>query len=523
MEILDKDFLVKFFYLGFKEVEKYKEEINALNVFPVPDGDTGTNMYMTLLSAWEEINKEEINTTDDLISAIVKGSLMGARGNSGVILSQIFKGMGEFLKNKDKITGREFALSFVEGVNRAYKAVIKPVEGTILTVSKSFSVSLYERVKEGESLHSAFLHAIKIARDTLRRTPDMLSVLKEAGVVDAGGFGFLKFVEGGYRAFGREEIEMEKIETKKEVAGERILKYPFDTVLLVRSDSLTEELIKKDFNIEGDSLIVGKERDLIKIHFHTKKPTDVIEFFMDRGEIVKINVENMQYEVDELQRKKGKEIGIVAVSRGKGFEKMLKELGVDVIIEGGQTFNPSTKDLVEAIEKVNAKKIIVFPNNSNVIFSALQAKELTNKEVEVIPTKSIPQCISVVSNLNPNSSFEDNVQEMIEVAKEVKTIEVTKAVRSSIFNGKEIKAGEYIAIFESKDVRTGKDPEEAALSLLLNLDIKSGTLITIYYGEEIDENRAEKFKEIVQEKFPESDVEVYEGGQPLYPYIISLE
>ena len=244
---------------------------------------------------------------------------------------------------------------------------------------------------------------------------------------------------------------------------------------------------------------------------------------MKRGEIVKINVENMQYEIDEIQRKKGKEISIVAVSRGKGFEKLLKELGVDVIIEGGQTFNPSTKDLVEAIEKVNAKKIVVFPNNSNVIFSALQAKELTSKEVVVIPTKSIPQCISAVSNLNPNASFEDNLQEMIEVAKEVKTIEVTKAVRSSVFNGKKIRAGEYIAIFENKDVRTGKDPEEAALSLLLNLNIKSGVFITIYYGEEIDKDRAEKFKEIVQEKFPESDVEVYEGGQPLYPYIISLE
>lgn len=523
MEILDKDFLVKFFYLGFKEVEKYKEEINSLNVFPVPDGDTGTNMYMTLLSAWEEINKLTPKTTEGLINAVVRGSLMGARGNSGVILSQIFKGMGGFLKNKDKITGREFTLSFVEGVNKAYKAVIKPVEGTILTVSKSFAVSLYERVKEGEPLHSAYLHAIKIARETLKKTPEMLNVLKEAGVVDAGGFGFLKFVEGGYRAFGREEIEMEKIETKKEAKGETLLKYPFDTVLLVRSDELTEEVIKRDFNIEGDSLIIGKEGDLIKVHFHTQKPTEVIKFFMERGEIVKINIENMQYEVDQLQRKKGKEIGIVAVSRGKGFEKILKELGVDIIIEGGQSFNPSTKDLIDAIEKVNAKKVIVFPNNSNVIFSALQAKEFTNKEVEVIPTKSIPQCISAVSNFNPNASFEDNVQEMVEVAKEVKTIEVTKAVRSSIFNGKKIKAGEYIAIFENKDVRTGKDPEEAALSLLLSLKLKPGTLITIYYGKNIEKDRAEKFKEMFEENYPESDVEVYEGGQPLYPYIMSLE
>jgi DAK2 domain fusion protein YloV len=520
LEYLDKDFFLNFFYQGYKEVEKRKEDINKLNVFPVPDGDTGTNMFMTLQSSYEEIQKNNPKSVGEISQCIARGSLMGARGNSGVIMSQIFKGMNIVLKEKEKITPKDFALSFVEGVSKAYKAVIKPVEGTILTVAKSFAKTFYEKIKEGKNLEDAFLDAIIKGRETLKKTPEMLSILKEAQVVDAGGLGFLCFVEGGYKAIKGKEVELEKIELKEPKKFKKLL-YPYDVVILL-STNLKEETIIKDFNIDGDSLIVGKEEDFFKIHYHTNNLFDLINYFSKKGTIIKINIENMQYEIDKLSQIK-KEVGFVAVSRGKGFEKILKEAGVDYIVEGGQSFNPSTKDILEGIESVNADKIIIFPNNSNVYFSALQTKELTNKKIEVIPTKSIPECITSLTMVDKNKSFDEIVEDLKEYIKNIRVIEVTKSIRDTVFNGTKIKEGDYISIFEEKIVSNKDSPEKSLIEMLKTIEIEDGTLISIYYGEDIDENRAEELKEELQKSFPNCDIEIYYGGQPLYYYIVALE
>ena len=520
MKQLDKNFFLNFFYLGFKEVENKKEDINKLNVFPVPDGDTGTNMYMTLLSSYEEINRTNPKTVGEASQCIARGSLMGARGNSGVILSQIFKGMNIVLKDKEKITPKEFSLAFIEGVSKAYKAVIKPVEGTILTVAKSFSKTLYEKIKEGKNLDEAYFESIIKARETLKKTPEMLSILKEAGVVDAGGLGFIYFVEGGYKAIKGKEVELEKIEIKEPRKFEK-LQYPYDVVILL-STNLKEENIMKDFNIEGDSLIVGKEEDFFKIHFHTNNFFDLINYLSKRGTIIKINIENMQYEVDKLRETKN-EIGFVAVSKGEGFEKILKEVGVNYIVEGGQSFNPSTKDILEGIESVNADKVIVFPNNSNVYFSALQTKELTQKRVEVIPTKSIPECITALTMVDKNKSYEEIVEELNEYIKNIRVIEVTKSIRDTMFNGTKINEGDYISIFQNRMIGNRVSPENALIEMLKTIDIEDGTLISVYYGEEIDEERAYKLRDKLQKIYQNCDVEIYYGGQPLYYYIVALE
>lgn len=520
MDLLDKDFLINFFYLSLKEVERRKEEINKLNVFPVPDGDTGTNMLMTLQSSWEEINKIEPKKVGDVSEAITKGSLMGARGNSGVIMSQIFKGMNIVLKDKEFITIKELSLSLIEGVSKAYKAVIKPVEGTILTVSKAFAKSFYEEIKSGKNFEEAYFNALKDARETLKKTPEMLSILKEAGVVDAGGLGFLVFMEGGFKAITKREVDMEKIVIQEAKLYQK-LKYPYDVVILLKTN-FDEDNLFKDFNLNGDSLIIGKEENLIKIHYHTDDFLKLIDYFLKKGSLVKVNVENMQFEVDQLSLKE-KDVGFISVSRGEGFKKILKNVGVDEIVDGGQTFNPSTKDILDAIEKVNAKNIVIFPNNSNVIFSAIQTKELTNKRVEVIPTKSIPECISSLTMIDKNLLIDDMVKEIENIIKNIRTIEVTKSIRDTKFNGTTINKGDYISIYNDRIYSSKASPEEAAISSLKNLEIEDGSLITIYYGEEIDEKRAYSFKEELEKIYPNCDIEIYFGGQPLYYYIISLE
>lgn len=520
MDLLDKDFLINFFYLSLKEVERRKEDINKLNVFPVPDGDTGTNMLMTLQSSWEEINKIEPKKVGDVSEAITKGSLMGARGNSGVIMSQIFKGMNIVLKDKEFITIKELSLSLIEGVSKAYKAVIKPVEGTILTVSKAFAKSFYEEIKSGKNFEEAYFNALKDARETLKKTPEMLSILKEAGVVDAGGLGFLVFMEGGFKAITKREVDMEKIVIQEAKLYQK-LKYPYDVVILLKTN-FDEDNLFKDFNLNGDSLIIGKEENLIKIHYHTDDFLKLIDYFLKKGSLVKVNVENMQFEVDQLSLKE-KDVGFISVSRGEGFKKILKNVGVDEIVNGGQTFNPSTKDILDAIEKVNAKNIVIFPNNSNVIFSAIQTKELTNKRVEVIPTKSIPECISSLTMIDKNLPIDDMVKEIENIIKNIRTIEVTKSIRDTKFNGATINKGDYISIYNDRIYSSKASPEEAAISSLKNLEIEDGSLITIYYGEEIDEKRAYSFKEELEKIYPNCDIEIYFGGQPLYYYIISLE
>lgn len=520
MDLLDKDFLINFFYLSLKEVERRKEDINKLNVFPVPDGDTGTNMLMTLQSSWEEINKIEPKNISDVSEAITKGSLMGARGNSGVIMSQIFKGMNIVLKEKNFITIKEFSLSLIEGVSKAYKAVIKPVEGTILTVSKVFAKSFYEGIKGGKNFEEAYFNALNDARETLKKTPEMLSILKEAGVVDAGGMGFLSFMEGGFKAITKKEFYMEKIEIHKANLYQK-LKYPYDVVILLKTN-FDEVNLMKDFNLNGDSLIIGKEENLVKIHYHTDNFLKLIDYFLEKGLLVKVNVENMQFEVDQLSLKE-KEIGFISVSRGEGLKKILINAGVDEIVDGGQTFNPSTKDILDAIERVNAKNIIIFPNNSNVIFSAIQTKELTSKRVEVIPTKSITECISSLTMIDKNLPIDDMIKEIENIIKNIRTIEVTKSIRDTKFNGAIINKGDYISIYNDRIYNSKVSPEDAAILNLKNLEIEDGALITIYYGEEINEKRAYSFKQELEKIYPNCDIEIYFGGQPLYYYIISLE
>ncbi|EYE89288.1 hypothetical protein Q428_03160 [Fervidicella metallireducens AeB] len=541
---IDGQLLKEMIVSGAYELENNKEMVNALNVFPVPDGDTGTNMSATMMAAANEVLNKKSTSIYDIADAAAMGSLMGARGNSGVILSQLLRGLSKHLKGKESIKTVDFALALKEGVNTAYRAVMKPTEGTILTVARESADKAIE-VSKNEDNFEIFMRKIyEQANTTLNKTPEMLPVLKQAGVVDAGGKGLLCIYQGMYKRLTGQMVELNNYPSNTETTMQPIIKNDLDTDIefgycteffIKTSNANPDEFKNKILNF-GDSIVVVGTESLIKVHIHTNEPGTVLNEAMKLGELSKIKIDNMREQHRNLQEEteypqiakeeisnEEKEYGIVTVAMGDGITNIFKDLGVDVVIEGGQTMNPSTQDILAAINSINSKNIYVLPNNGNIIMAAEQAKNISDKNVVVIPTKSIPQGITAVITLNPDASPEENTKEMLKAIDNVKTGQVTYAVRSTTFNDVEIEEGNILGIFNGKLVKAGESLDNVTKELLDEMIDESSELITIIYGNDLNEEDAAEIEDYICEKYPDCDVSINYGGQPLYYYIISVE
>ncbi len=518
-------------------LENNKAIVDSLNVFPVPDGDTGTNMNLTVQSAMREINTLQESTISHMADAAANGSLMGARGNSGVILSQLFRGMAKGLKGSGKIDCKVIAESFKFASDTAYKAVMRPVEGTILTVARETAEKAMETYTEFEDA-SLFLESlIEQAKSTLDRTPEMLKVLKQADVVDAGGKGLVFLLEGALAALKGVEIKQEKaenqvIDTEKEITGfssEDEIIFAYCTEFFIKNPTKSaEEFLTKIYD-KGDSIVCVGDEKLIKTHIHTNNPGHILAIAVKYGELIKIKIDNMKEQFRERlknsnkKNQERKKYGFVSIGMGEGIQKVFSDLNVDMFLSGGQTMNPSTEDILDAAGNINADHIIILPNNGNIILAATQAKEISDKNLHIIPSKSIPQGITAMLAFNAESSPEENVSAMTEAVSEVKTGQVTYAVRDTVINDMEIKKDEIIAISDGSIVTHGENPENQTIELIKNMVDEDSFLITLFYGEDVDRKDAEGLKEKIEEIAEECDVEVIYGGQPLYYYIISVE
>ncbi len=541
LEFVEGIDLVRSIKAGCIKLEHNKDRVDRLNVFPVPDGDTGTNMYLTLMSAVREGEKNQEQALGKVAKAISKGALMGARGNSGVILSQIFRGIARELEGKEKASSMDIAQAFKTGSDTAYEAVMKPVEGTILTVIREVARACESEAVRNKDIIAMLLAGINAGLITLKKTPDMLPVLKEAGVVDSGGQGLVYFLEGFMEGFAFEkEIPLDTYHygMVPEAADEidrlhEELKYQYCTELLIKGEDLDAEEVKQHLGPLGDSMLVVGGDDLVKVHIHVNHPGKVLESCLQWGHLSDIKINNMLEEIHEHrlnmeQDQKqnlapAKKIGLVAVAAGDGVIEILKSLGVDEVVEGGQTMNPSTEDLLCATEKVNAKAVIIFPNNSNIIMAAQQVDNLSDKKILVVPTKSVMQSITALVAYDPEGEIDDIFNEMLEEIKQVKFAEITYAVRDSVMNGLEIKEGDKIGIVDGEISVTGDDENEIVLKLLEEMVDEDSELITLFYGNGLQEEEAAVLKDIIEEEFPEHEVEMHWGGQPHYSYFISVE
>ena len=562
LNTIDAKMLAKMFLAGAKSLESKKEWINELNVFPVPDGDTGTNMTLTIMSAAKEVITLGDNPNmKELCKAISGGSLRGARGNSGVILSQLLRGFTRSIKELDTIDIPALTDAFDKAVETAYKAVMKPKEGTILTVARGGAEKARALYEDGVEDMGEFLAAvIEHARYVLSQTPELLPVLKQAGVVDSGGQGLVEALAGAYDAFLGKEIDYTILETPAAAsAGAKTeaqadIKFGYCTefiIMLNRNFNIKQEMDFKAFlESIGDSIVCVTDDDVVKVHVHTNDPGLAIQRALKYGALSNMKIDNMRLEHQEKlfkeaekQKTEGqpaeqaaqaspeeqvpaerKPAGFVAVSIGDGMNEIFKGLGVDYIIEGGQTMNPATADMLDAIEKVNADTVYILPNNKNVILAAEQAAKMTNdKKIIVIPTKTVPQGITAVINYVPDLSAEENASVMSEEIKNVKTGEVTYAVRDTQIDDKTIKQGDYMGIGDAGILAVGTDLSEITLSMVDSMMDDSVELISIYHGSDVGEEDAEKIRAAVAEKYSGCDVELQYGGQPIYYYIISAE
>lgn len=502
-----------------------KGEVDKLNVFPVPDGDTGSNMAYTMQYAAKELEKSQ-DTIREVLDAISKGTLMGAKGNSGVILSQIFRGFSKRLRDTKKITPCDFAEGLKAGVEVAYKAVMRPVEGTILTVCRETAEEAEKICKKVENFEEFFAKIIKAAEKSLQNTPNLLPVLKEAGVVDSGGMGFVYVLKGMFEGFKGNKIEpievLEEIVTNQQVVEN--LRFLYCTEILVKTKkSYAEAILKDKFERFGNSLVIVSDDDILKVHVHTNNPGLVLEEGLKIGELIKVKIDNMKIQHESLvseERKPEKKYGVLVVANGEGVKNLFSELGCDVIINGGQTMNPSTNDILEGIKKINAENILVFPNNKNIIMACEQAKALSNKKVEIIPTNNFSEAITSILNIDTEKSLEENVAKIKEILSNIKTIEVTYSVRDTQINGFEIKKGDVLGFINDNLESVGKDYNKVAQELIYKALDEDSSLVSIYYGEEVTKEKAEELKNSIS---VEADVEIYFGGQPLYYYVISIE
>jgi len=546
------------FLAGAQNIEAKKDYINELNVFPVPDGDTGTNMSMTIMSAAKEVTALNKPAMKDLAKAISSGSLRGARGNSGVILSQLLRGFTKAIKEEKEIDVLALAAACQRARDTAYKAVMKPKEGTILTVASGIATKAAEMAEETDDLEVFIPAVIEHAQDVLNQTPEMLPVLKEAGVVDSGGQGLLEVIKGAYDAFLGKEIDYSVIEPSTGVTVNKAnaedtadIKFGYCTEFIILTEKeFTEDderEFKKFLSSIGDSIVCVADDDVVKIHVHTNDPGLAIQKALTYGQLSKMKIDNMREEHQEKlirdaeklaeqqaneeaahEEKKPAEprkvMGFIAVSIGAGMNEIFKELGADYIIEGGQTMNPSTEDMLNAIDRVNADTVFILPNNKNIVLAANQAKSLVEeKEIIVIPTKTVPQGITAIINFMPDADAKTNEEAMLEEIKNVKTGQVTYAVRDTHIDDKEIHEGDIMGIGDSGILAVGKDLEETTKELIANLVDEDSELISIYYGEEVSEEDAEKFTEEITELYPDVDVDIQFGGQPIYYYVLAVE
>ena len=555
---INVDVLAKMFLAGAQNIEAKKDYINELNVFPVPDGDTGTNMSMTIMSAAKEVTALNNPEMKDLAKAISSGSLRGARGNSGVILSQLLRGFTKAIKEEKEIDVLALAAACQRARDTAYKAVMKPKEGTILTVASGIATKAAEMAEETDDLEVFIPAVIEYAEEVLNKTPEMLPVLKEAGVVDSGGQGLLEVIKGGYDAFLGKEIDYSSIKPSTSVTVNKVnaedtadIKFGYCTEFIILTEKeFTEEdehEFKKFLSSIGDSIVCVADDDVVKIHVHTNDPGLAIQKALTYGQLSKMKIDNMREEhqeklirdAEKLAEEQAKEeaayeekktaeprkaMGFITVSIGAGMNEIFKELGADYILEGGQTMNPSTEDMLNAIDQVNADTVFILPNNKNIILAANQAKSLVeDKEIIVIPTKTVPQGITAIINFMPDADVKTNEEAMLEEIKNVKTGQMTYAVRDTHIDDKEIHEGEIMGIGDSGILAVGKDLEEATKELIANLVDEDSELISIYYGEEVSEEEAEKFAGEIEELYPDVDVDIQFGGQPIYYYVLAVE
>ncbi len=549
---IDAQLLSKMFLAGAKNLDSKKDWINELNVFPVPDGDTGTNMTMTIMSAAKEVVAVDSSDMTAVCKAMSSGSLKGARGNSGVILSQLIRGFTKIVKTKEQLTQSDISEAFDKAVETAYKAVMKPKEGTILTVAKAGADKAKEMAEKNVSMEEMVDEIIKYMDEVLDRTPDMLPILKQAGVVDSGGQGLMQFLKGAQDVFLGKEVDLsldeEDASESKGEGAEEITKYLYETHFIVRldKDMIFSSKAEKDFKafLEtiSDQPEVSVSEDFVKVYMNTDDPGMAIQKGIQYGDLATVSIRNRNIkseeiekmeaaapaeqasEEDELANMEHKDTAVIAVSVGEGIKEIFKSLGVDYVISGGQTMNPSTEDMLNAIAKLNADNIIILPNNKNIILAANQAQSLTkDKNIFVVPTKTVPQGISAVINFVPDMSAQENADAMTDAISVVRSGEVTYAIRDTMIEDKTIKQGDFMGIGDKGIRAVGPDKDAVTRELLEDMVDEEVELISIYYGQDVSEEEASKLADEVRSKFSGCDVELQYGGQPIYYYLLSAE
>jgi len=559
VKIIEGEMFARMLVAGANNLSANSKKIDALNVFPVPDGDTGTNMNLTITSGVKEVRAQSNNHVSAIASSFAKGLLMGARGNSGVILSQLFRGFSKSVEGKETITAKDLSQAFEYGVEMAYKAVMKPVEGTILTVAKDAAKKGIDFSKKNEDVNELMAVVLEESKASLERTPDLLPVLKEVGVVDSGGQGLVTIYEGFLATLKGEKVadtvdqgephmdELVKLEHHQSAQSHLAtadIEFGYCTEVMVKFEEekiaenpFSEDSFRQHLDQYGDSLLVVADDDLLKIHIHVEYPGNVISEAQKFGSLVNVKIENMREQHTTILNEQGSEptapqmkkpfkkteYGVITVSMGTGIADLFKGLGVKKVIEGGQTMNPSTEDFIKAIEECQAKKIILLPNNSNIVMAANQAAEVSELDVTVVPSKTVPQGLAAMLAFNPEQSLEANATGMKEVMQQVKTGEVTYAVRDTSLNGVAIKKGDFMGIYEKTIVSTGSSVQTVAKELIAEMVDENSEILTIIRGEDRVEAESNELVQHIEEQHTEVEVEVHSGNQPLYSYILSVE
>ncbi|KYD29627.1 DAK2 domain-containing protein [Geobacillus sp. NFOSA3] len=556
IRILDGRLFAEMVFQGAAHLSNNAKAVDALNVFPVPDGDTGTNMNLSMTSGAKEVKNNISDHIGKVGSALAKGLLMGARGNSGVILSQLFRGFAKAVEAKKEINSAEFAAALEAGVTTAYKAVMKPVEGTILTVAKDAAKRAVEVAKKEQDIAIVMEEVVKEAKASLQRTPELLPVLKEVGVVDSGGQGLVYVYEGFLSALKGEnvadrkpiEVSMQELinaehhkSAQSHIDTDEI-EFGYCTEFMVRFERdklqkhpFSEEAFRQDLSRFGDSLLVIADDELVKVHIHTEQPGEVLTYGQKYGSLINIKIENMRQQHANIvnqernaassasKAKQKEKYGIVTIAMGSGVAELFKSIGAHVVIEGGQTMNPSTEDIVKAIESINAETVFVLPNNKNIIMTAQQAATVVNQKVIVIPSKTVPQGMSALLAFNPSLSEEQNEKAMTVALSRVKTGQVTFSVRDTTIDGVEIEKDDYMGLADNKIVAAERDKLSVTKQLLNTLIDEDSEIVTMIYGEEATEEEVEAIVSYIEETYPDVEVEVHNGKQPLYPFIFSVE
>jgi DAK2 domain fusion protein YloV len=537
---------------GANRLYNHKNTVNDLNVFPVPDGDTGTNMSMTVNAMAKEISQKEYTSVSKVADAMSFATLRGARGNSGVILSQFFRGIAKNLKGKQECNALEFAIALQEGASAAYKAVMKPTEGTILTVAREAATGAVLEAEHTQDCIQVLQRAVSRGNQALARTTEQLPALEKAGVVDAGGQGWMFVLEGALVYLQTGEVEKAQGQPllsapikreSKPSAGEQEIRFKYCTEFIVEKQSPEADVdaFRASICKKGDCMLVIDDEEIVKVHIHTNHPGFILEQAVLMGDMVNLKIDNMKHQhqsiLDEKPEKakvtvagkkkkqpaESKDFGFVAVSSGKGFAGILKDLGVDRTIEGGQTMNPSTEDILKAAERVSAKTVFVFPNNKNILLAAQQAAGISEKNIIVVPTRNLPECIAALMNFNEGKTAEENEKAMLKAMKQVQTAQITYAVRDTQINEQEIKKGDIIGIIGSNINAVGNDLTVVCKQLVDDLADEDTEFLTIYYGKDVKKAQAEEMEKILQEAYPEVEVSVRKGGQPVYYYVIAVE